>query len=60
MARRSDLCKVADAGAASFERLAGEVFAVQRRRLGDHRAAELLLSEGWSNGYLYLTAPEGP
>jgi hypothetical protein len=43
----------------TYEQHAGDVFGALRRQLGDRRAAEILLDDGWSNGYLFL-APELP
>lgn len=48
---------VLDRAGPSFEGRAGEVLAAMRRRLGDTRAAELVIAEGWSNGYLYFADP---
>jgi hypothetical protein len=68
MARRRELRVVAteqvrgaviitDDGNPVFEGSASRVLESFRRRLGDAKAAAVLLDEGWSNGYLYL-APE--
>lgn len=46
-----------DDGEAAFAGGADRTFAPYRRRLGDVKAAQLLLDEGWSNGYLYLAPP---
>lgn len=37
-----------------FDGAAAAVFAGVRRRLGDLAAAQMLIADGWSNGYLYL------
>lgn len=37
-----------------FEGHAGAVLAGMRRRLGDRQAAEAVMLDGWSNGYLYF------
>lgn len=39
---------------ARFEGHAGEVLASMRRRFGDRQAAEMVMRDGWSNGYLYF------
>lgn len=40
-----------------FEGVAAVVFAHLRARHGDTVAAQALIDEGWSNGYLYLGPP---
>ena len=37
-----------------FDGVARQVFSRLRRDLGDTDAAQRLLNDGWSNGYLYL------
>lgn len=37
-----------------YEGIAGEVLGVLRRQLGDARAIESVMADGWSNGYLYF------
>jgi hypothetical protein len=44
-------------GQPSFDGYAADVLAALRRRLGDVRAAETVMAEGWSNGYLYFADP---
>lgn len=38
----------------AFEGGAAEVLSAMRKRLGDRKTAEIVMDEGWSNGYLYL------
>lgn len=45
---------VRDDGSVEFDRSAQNVFAPLRRRASDREVAELLMRDGWSNGYLYL------
>lgn len=48
---------VDDAADPPFEGAAGDVLGGLRREVGDAKAVEILLDEGWSNGYLYLAEP---
>lgn len=45
---------VVDGDTAQFEGQARDVFARMCHQLGDHAAAQRLITDGWSNGYLYL------
>ena len=40
-----------------FRGAASEQFADARRRVGDDEAARVLIANGWSNGYIYLSEP---
>lgn len=40
-----------------FEGGAGDVLGGLRREVGDRRAVEIVLAEGWSNGYVYFAEP---
>lgn len=41
-----------------FTGTAGNVLSALRRRLGDDKAVDLVMDEGWSNGYLYFGDPK--
>jgi hypothetical protein len=45
---------VDDAKGPPFEGDAGDVLKGLRREVGDVKASEIVLAEGWSNGYLYF------
>ena len=47
---------VDDAKGPPFEGAAGVVLGGLRREMGDVKASETVLAEGWSNGYLYFGA----
>lgn len=48
---------VDDRLAEPFEGAAATSLAGLRREVGDARALELVMVEGWSNAYLYFAAP---
>jgi len=46
-----------DAAGPRFEGATARVFARVRAEQGDDAAAQALVADGWSNGYLYLDKP---
>lgn len=38
----------------TFEGQAGNILSGLRRQVGDNTAVDLVMAEGWSNGYLYF------
>lgn len=45
---------VVENGIRSFEGRAAEVLSSFRRRVGDDTTVDVVMVEGWSNGYLYF------